>query len=370
MAARATSRSAASDPGPLPLTPASTVWKLALNAHLIQPPAYDETHAYFALEGNRIAAYALWPGTRLWIVEASPVSAITTGGGLLFFTTDDRLVALDASDGSPAWSTALDGPIAVPLVWANGWLIAARRNGTVAALRAKDGTVVWQHDLGAPAHAALAVAGDRVYVPAANDLVVALQIESGDQLWQRRLGGMPNDILAADDRVFVGSTDHYLYCIDVSDGRVDWRTRAGSEVIGLPAIDERRLYFVSLDNVVRAVNRGHGVQQWIQMLNFRPMSGPVMAGASVVVNGAQSSLRALDLKLGKSAGDISVDGLIAAPVHAVSLATEPPAIVVVTRDVAAGDSVTLVARTLDPPVTPFASLANSLSQVPRLSPGG
>ena len=187
----------------------------------------------------------------------------------------------------------------------------------------------------------------------------------------RRLGGIPNDILAADDRLFVGSTDHYFYSIDAADGRVDWRMRAGSEVIGLPAIDERRVYFVSLDNVVRAVNRSHGVQQWIQMLKLRPIGGPVKAGGTIVVHGLQPPIRAFDVEQGKAAVYITVTGAeIAAPAHALTFPSQPPALVVVTHDVAGGDTVTLLTRSVDPPITPFASLGNPLSAVPRLSPDG
>jgi len=74
---------------------------------------------------------------------------------------------------------------------------------------------------------------------------------------------------------------------------------------------------------------------------------------------------------GKPAGDIAVTGSeIAAPIHALASQTQLPALVVVTRDVAGGDTVTLLGRSVDPPVTPFAALGNPLSAVPALSPGG
>ena len=359
------------DDTPLALTPTRTVWTLPLNAHLIQPPAYDDDHGYFAIEGGHIVAYDLWPGTREWIVDAQPESAMTAGGGFVFFAAGQHLVALDASDGSVAWTAALNDRIRAAPAWANGWLIVATAEGQVAAFRATDGSSIWWHDAGSPAHASPAIAGDRVYVPLEASTVVALQIETGGQVWERRLGGMPNDILAANDRLFVGATDHYIYCIDTADGRVDWRMRAGSEVTGLVAIDERRVYVVSLDNVVRALSRSHGVQQWIQMLKLRPMGGPVKAGGTMVVHGVQPPIRAFDVADGKPAGDIAVTGSeIAAPIHALTSQSQVPALVVVTRDVAGGDTVTLLGRSVDPPVTPFAALANPLSAAPALSPGG
>ena len=357
------------DEHPLALTPTRTAWTLALNARLVQAPAFDEVNAYFALEQGRIAAYQLVPGTLKWIVNAQPATAMVAGDGLLFFARDDQLVALSASNGSIAWTKAFSGHLGVAPVWANGWLIVAAQDGKVAAFRARDGQGIWQQDIGSAPHAPPAISGDHVYVPADDDVVIALEVETGAPVWQRRLGGMPNEILALDDRIFVGSTDHYMYCLDTADGRVDWRTRAGSEIRGLPAVDERRVYFVSLDNVLRAVNRSHGVQQWIQMLKFRPLGGPVKAGDTIVVSGLQPPLRAFNIEDGKAASDIDVNGLIAAPVHLTEAVGPPPGLVVVTRDIAAGDSVMLVVRAIDPPITPYAAFGNPLESVPRLSPG-
>ena len=70
-----------------------------------------------------------------------------------------------------------------------------------------------------------------------------------------------------------------------ADGRVDWRWRTGGDVIGMPVADERYVYFVSLDNVLRALNMVSGGQQWMRPLPMRPTWGPVKAGATIVVAG-------------------------------------------------------------------------------------
>lgn len=354
--------------GPLALTPARAVWTLALNSHLTQPPAYDETNGYFALEGNRLVAYELRNGEQRWLVEAKPTSAVVAGGGFVFFLQGDEITALHATDGSVAWTTAFGDRVAVAPVWVSGWLIVAASDGRLSAFRATDGSRIWQHDLGSAAHASPSVSGDRVYVPAENGHVLALQIETGNQVWDRRLGGTPNEILALEDRLFVGSKDHYLYCLDTADGAVEWRWHAGADVAGLPAVDEHRVYFVSLDNVLRALNRGHGVQQWIQMLKLRPSAGPITAGATIVVYGLQPPLKAFDLRDGKASGDITVTGELAAPPHVIAAGDARPALVVTTRDIAAGDKVTYFVRTLDPAVTPFTTLANPVTTVPALAP--
>ena len=52
------------------LFPIRPVWTLALNNQLVAPPAYFESHAYFAIEGDRLVAYELETGSQEWIVPA------------------------------------------------------------------------------------------------------------------------------------------------------------------------------------------------------------------------------------------------------------------------------------------------------------
>ena len=351
---------------PTTFWPVRTIWTLALNNQLTEPPAFDESNAYFPIEGRRIAAYEIATGAQRWIAEADLASAPTAGGGLVFFMQGGSLAALHASDGSPAWTAPIAEPLAIAPAWASGWLIVATVDGSIHAIRAADGQTIWTRRLAAPACARPSIAGDRVYVPAANDRVIALQIETGAPIWERRLGGAPDEILAVDNRLFVGAKDNYFYAIVAADGTVDWRWRTGADAIGLPAVDEHRVYFVSLDNVVRALNRSNGVQQWIQMLALRPMAGPIKAGTTLVVYGLDPPLRAFNTADGKSVGDIAAPAPFAAPPQLIVGADGLPSIVVVTRDISKGATVSLVTRSADPAATPFAALPNPLTGVPTL----
>ena len=347
--------------------PTRAVWSLALNNQLLQPPAYDGLRGYFAIAGDRLVAYDLGSGTRQWIVDAAVTSAPAAGGDSIFFVQGDMLTALSGADGSVAWKTTAADMLAVPATWHGGWLLLATTNGSITAIRSSDGHVIWRRDLGSPAHAQPAIFADRVYVPVSDHRVVALNVETGEPMWERRLGGAPNEILAVDAQLFVGSTDNFLYCLKASDGTVDWRWRSGADVRGLPVADEQRVYFVSLDNVLRALNRSNGVQQWIQMLRLRPTSGPVRAGGTIVVGGLQPPLRAFNSKDGASAGDIAAPGELAAPPHLlIDPEGDQPLLVIVTRDIAKGATVTLIGRSNDPAAAAFTTLPTAIPTVPAL----
>jgi hypothetical protein len=352
------------DRAPLPLVPVEPVWTLALNARAAADPAFDEGHAYFALE--RIVAYDIWSGDQTWLVSAPVRSALTTGDGLLFFAGTNVFVARHANDGSPAWSVPLTETIVGRAAWSAGMLVVGTASGAVIAARPADGQIVWRHELASRVHATPAIANGRVYVSAADGRIVALDDKTGAAVWESHVGGSPNEILVRADRLFVGSTDQFIYCLMTKDGRVDWRQRTGGNVIGMPAADEGHVYFVSLDNVVRAMDPVSGAQLWFRPLPFRPAWGPARAGLTVVVAGQTAGARAFAVKDGAAAGSIDTGGEVAAPLYVLQdPATELPMLLVVTRDVAKGAASRLVTRGIEPALSPVAPLPNLVT----LSPG-
>ena len=305
--------------------PVETVWGLALNNALTVPPAYDGTRAFFSIEGDRLVAYDLISGTQQWMITARPVMEPVAGDGLLFILEADMLRALHVADGSIAWQLPFADTLAVHPVWDNGWLIVANHDGEITALRATDGQLIWRRDIKSPAHAPPTLAADRIYVPTADHRIVALQVESGEPIWERRLGGAPNDILVVNDRLFAGSQDNFFYCVMAADGRVDWRWRTGGDVAGRPVADERYVYFVALDNVLRAMHMVSGGQQWMRPLPIRPAWGPVRAGSTIVVAGQAAALRAFNIKDGVATGTLTGVAAQAPDVPPADAAVEKPA---------------------------------------------
>lgn len=337
-------------PGAPPSAPSRQLWTLPLDASLTAPPGFNGARGYFPIDGNRLAAYALEESgaRRLWAVAARPQSRPASGDGLVFVAEPEAIVALHDNDGREAWRSPVSERLSVPLVWDHGWLVAVSLSGTVSAYRATDGQPIWQRDIRSPASALPALAADRVYVPSAAGEVVALQVETGELLWIRRLGGTPHDILALDDRIYVGSADNFFYSVEAAAGRILWRWRTGGDVIGVPVVDERRVYFVSLDNLLRALDRGNGAQRWLSALPLRPNAGPVRAADGLIVSGISPTLPAYSLRNGAAIGKLEAPGDLASPPHVVD-ANGVPIIVIVTRDIAKGAEMTAYGVQADSP---------------------
>lgn len=362
IAAQITRRSAQT---PVLLFPVRAVWTLALNNPLTVPPVYSGSHAYFAIEGDRLVAYELERGRQEWMASAHAEIEPAVGDGLIFIAQPTSLTALRTKDGRIAWQLPAPGALAVPPVWENGWLVLATRTGSVLAFRAIDGHLVWRRDLGSPAHAPPSLAADRVYVPMDDSRIVALRVDTGDVAWEHRLGGPATGLLAQDDRLYAGSNDNYFYALHTDDGRVAWRWRTGADVVGVPVLDERNVYFVSLDNALRALSRKTGVQQWVRLLPLRPTRGPVRVDRTLVVSGIVPTLRGYNMKDGTAAGELSAAGEQAGSPYAVPTAsTELPQVLVVTRDLTRGATATLFMRNLDPPLSPFTPPPNAIKVTP------
>jgi outer membrane protein assembly factor BamB len=157
-----------------------------------------------------------------------------------------------------------------------------------------------------------------VYVPLADGRVVALALATGDPIWERKLGGSAADVLALEDRLFVGSKDNFFYCLDSAKGKVKWRWRTGGDIAGAAVVDESRVYFLSLDNVLRALQRGNGVLQWQRPLPTRPSWAPLLMGDVLLVAGVSPDLRGYGTKDGQPVGDLAAGAELLAPPHYVA----------------------------------------------------
>jgi outer membrane protein assembly factor BamB len=328
-------------------------WTLELNNPLVASGfvAYGGSSGYFPIAGDRIVAIDLLSGAVQWTVPALPRSPPAFADGRLFIEEAKGLAALEAKDGSVAWRIPLSDALAVPLASDHGRLVAVTA-AAVLMFRGTDGSLVWRHDLASSPHGVPGIGSDGIFVPVTDGRVIAFQADTGEILWEYWLGGAANDIVAFKDRLFVGSNDHYLYCLDAGTGERVWRTRTGADVVSRPTVDERRVYFVSLDNVLRALNQSHGVQQWKRSLPFRPAWPPINVFDAIVVGGLMGPLKAYYLKDGTPAGEMSTGSdLLAARFYAFeSPAVVGPMLVVITHNVAGDAKITAVSRKFEPAI--------------------
>jgi outer membrane protein assembly factor BamB len=306
--------------------PLEVKWSAALPAPPAFAPAFDTQHVYVSLRSNHLVALRLSDGKAVWSVECPTTAAPAAGDGLIFVGNNDLIEARAAADGRPQWRRPIDGRV-LSLYWDTGWLLAASETGPLLALRASDGEILWQRDLGAPLEAPPAPSGDRLYLSLKDRRILALSLQTGEEVWAHKLAEPAVGILPVGDRVFVGARDNYLHSLEADDASTDWKWQTGADVLGVPVLDEKRVYFVALDNVLRGHDRNGGSMLWKRVLPMRPFTGPILSGQTLIMAGVASELHAynaIDGKPVKPVSDFTVKGveneemLLAAPPYLTS----------------------------------------------------
>jgi outer membrane protein assembly factor BamB len=342
----------------LGIFPTEALWDLPLNNLLLAPPAFKNDRGYFPIGDGQLAAYDVRHGTLLWIAPVHAQFEPVLGERLIFISEPNAIVALRDDTGVEVWRVALGEAVAGPLTCQNGWLMATTTSGGVLAFRASDGTLIWRRDLDAVTHGSVTLADDRVYVPMQDSRIVALQADTGEPVWEHRLGGPPNEILATSDFVYAGSTDNFFYALRVRDGTIAWRWPTGGDVVGRPVADKRLVYFVSFDNVLRALDKNTGNLRWKRPLSFRPTRGLVVMGDAVIASGISRAASVFWMKDGAPLGTLAGAGdELAAQPHPVT-GDGFPIVVLTSRDLDRGTVVSTWTRGIEPKAQPIAPLPN------------
>jgi outer membrane protein assembly factor BamB len=294
---------------PAQAPPLITVWSVALPDVPAAAAAVDAETAYVVLRGGRLAALALRDGKVAWSVPVADVAVPPeTAAGLVLLAHPNEVEALDTRDGTRRWRVPIDGTVSAPLLCQGGWLLAVTDGGRATMLRAATGETLWTQPLGAPTRVRPAAAGRLVYLALQDRRIVALALDTGNPTWEAKLPAAGTTLTQDDDRLFVGASDRFLYCLSADRGKRKWRWRTGGTIVGTPVVAGDRVLFVSLDNVLRSLNRSDGNQRWKSAVPHRPTGGPFLIGPLLFVPGVSSAMPAFRVAGGKLAGSVALGG--------------------------------------------------------------
>jgi len=302
-------------PPPAPLA-LDARWAVTFGSVPAATPGYDATSAYIPLKEGQLVAVSLDRGTIRWTLDVATTYTPATGEGLVFTVSDQVIEARDAQTGVVRWSTPLPGGAAVPLFYDTGWLLASTTAGDLAALRASDGAVVWRRQLGAPLSGPPGPALDRLYLSLEDNRLVCVFLTSGEVAWSRALPARVTSLLALDDQLVVGTAAKRVLSINLRNGRERWGWNVGGDISGVPAADDKRIYFASRDNILRALDRKSGNLRWKANLGSRPAGGPLRLPDTLLMPMVSSEIAGYDPQTGKpvvtarAAGEIGTQPFI------------------------------------------------------------
>ncbi len=266
----------------------------------------DGPRIFLVLQSGIVAAHRLLDGGEAWRVELRTDRPVTADGTRVFIASGEAIHALNAETSDVLWRTPLDA-ITAPLIAHEGWVIAVTETA-VTALRATDGSKVWSQTYGTQRQRPT-IEGDNLYLPLEDGHLLALDLQTGVTRWSKHFVGPLSEVLAFPDRVYVGSADKNFYSLEAGDGEWSprgWRQWVGAVLRGRPAADGSRVFVASMDNALRAYDRGDGALLWQASVRFRPTAGPAVIGSKVVVPGQAAELPAFEVVTGRRAGQIAL----------------------------------------------------------------
>jgi outer membrane protein assembly factor BamB len=292
----------------------------------------DAARAYVPLQSAELVALDRETGTTVWSADVESRWPPLVDHGAVYAVEEGRLIALSAETGTPFWQIPLDVGAVTPLLMSRGLVVVAVQGYEIRAFRRTDGQLAWARRIPSDS-APIAVATDDtgVYVSHGSRLI-RLANADGAVEWARGLMGELNTPTLAARRVLVGSTENDFYAFDVTSGRLAWRWRFGGDVVGATS-DQRSVYVVALDNLLRVLKLDSGNQIWKRDLTTRPVTAPKAFGGIVVVPGNDPTLAAFDALEGTPLGSFAAQ----ADLQGQPLIDSTPqpfkvALVVVTRD--------------------------------------
>lgn len=179
-------------------------WRKKLSSPSRAAPAILDDRVFVLTLDNRLLALNAADGTLLWDYQGLSEVAGLVGAAAPAVSSEialspmssGELVALRVQNGSVAWGDNLSPTVkvgglgALPDIRAlpildKGRVIAVSYSGKMVAIDERTGSRVWQKDIGSASTPW--VAGDQIFVISSNDELVALSRESGDVLWVKPL---------------------------------------------------------------------------------------------------------------------------------------------------------------------------------------
>jgi outer membrane protein assembly factor BamB len=305
-----------------------TAWKLDIGkarGYQFSPALTGDTLVVAAADGA-IARVDVATGKQLWRVKAdSDLSAgVGTDGNLIVVGGEKGILMGYNMDGKLLWKTQLSSEILSAPVVSQGIVVARSIDNRIVGVDATDGSKKWTVQKVAPPLTlrnapGMIVAGTDVIVAQPGGKLSALIMATGAPRWDVEvgisrgatelervtdIGGAPvlfeNEVCAASYQGRVG-------CFDLVTGSARW-TRDLSSSVGV-AVDQLFVFAPDDKGALNAFTRDTGASSWKNdKLSFRRLSTPLSYGRAVAVGDYEGYVHFLSREDGSFLARAATDG--------------------------------------------------------------
>ncbi|MEW6132396.1 MAG: outer membrane protein assembly factor BamB [Pseudomonadota bacterium] len=292
-------------------------------------PAVDGNAVYAAGESGRVVRLGLQNGNEAWRVDTGRKLAAGVGAGaglVLVGGLKGELIALDAANGAKRWEVNLASVVVAPPVVAGDLVLVRTGNGHVHGLNAADGSRKWLYTRQLPALSlqgvsALAIRDGVAYAGFPGGKMAAIRLDNGLQVWEVSVSTprgateleRVNDVVgmpALDDRRVCAVTyQGRVACFDRIKGNQLWSRDTSSDA-GL-SMDDLYVYVSDDKDAVTAYDKDSGRAAWRQdKLANRQITAPLVFGKYVVVADVEGYVHLISTEDGSFAARAQADGQV------------------------------------------------------------
>lgn len=204
--------------------------------------------------------------------------------------------ALHATNGSLIWKAPLDESSSLPLFIEDERLFLSTYTSCLA-LHTSNGSLLWRYKVSNQTLSSSAVANGRVYIVLENHAtpmqqqtvtLLAQQASDGNLLWQRQLeaGSTSSSPVVVSSKVFLSGDDGYLTTLEANDGSLLWRSQVSSARLSSPVATDEEVYVGASDGYVYGLRTGDGTLLWKTYVGTAITAS---AALSIVVKRGESS---------------------------------------------------------------------------------
>ena len=294
--------------------PLKAAWTTPVSDFVEGTLATDRQRLFAITRDGIVRAFDPASGQVLWQFEQSSGTLAASEAGVILRLVDGTVKSLAPARGTVRWEAASGIVGDLPPVLDGDHAFIAGKG--MAALEIATGRVLWSAPSDPTVTAPPVAAGSRLLAGEEDGTLRCRDRASGVSLWKLRTGSAllaPPVVDSEGRRLYLGTTDRRLLEVGLEKGRKGWAWKVGADVESPGLIHEHRVLFAAFDAVLYALNRGNGNLVWRAPLPSRPLSGPLLAGATVLVACHEKDVIGFDVKTGRPVGNLRTIALIGTP---------------------------------------------------------
>ena len=258
-------------------------WDVSTSVLSDQGISADETQGYFVSREGKIVAIELTSGTVAWTAEVGgkPISELVLADGKIYAiavpvressASKPVLRAFSSKTGLSLWNIELPASNKYFLTGNGEDLAVVSSDGALWFMEAEVGRIRWTASASGSVSTQPRIEADRLLIAAGGKRVEEFSIESGAKIASVNVDGVPAFVGAGKSSAAVYSDDRgNVHSIRMGGGK-NWKFRAGGRVVYIRAVSENVL-LGSADNFVYFMSVEYGNLLWKRRLPGRIASG-------------------------------------------------------------------------------------------------